>query len=99
MIDELQDVQQRNLQQKAKIEFAASKRETKNLVVATNLAKSLGGKVLFRGVNVKLSPGTRLGIVGKNGTGKTTFLKILSGEISQDLGTVKYAQDLQLVLL
>ncbi len=97
LIDELQDVQQRNLQQKAKIEFAASKRETKNLVVATNLAKSLGGKVLFRGVNVKLSPGTRLGIVGKNGTGKTTFLKILSGEISQDLGTVKYAQDLQLV--
>jgi ATP-binding cassette subfamily F protein uup len=97
LIDELQEVQQRNFQQKAKIEFAASKRETKNLVVATNLAKSLGGKLLFRGVTLKLSPGTRLGVVGKNGTGKTTLLKILSGEISSDVGTVKYAQDLQLV--
>ncbi len=97
LMDELYEVQQRNLQQRAKIQFSASKRETKNLVVATNLSKSLGGKVLFRGVDIKLSPGTRLGIVGKNGTGKTTLLKILSGEVPSDLGTVKYAQDLQLV--
>jgi ATP-binding cassette subfamily F protein uup len=97
LIQELQDVRQRNTSSKAELQFAASERETRNLLVATNLSKTLGGKLLFRGVNIKLSPGTRLGIVGKNGTGKTTLLKILAGEISQDLGTVKYAQDLSLV--
>ena len=97
LIQELQDVRQRNTNQKAELQFAASERETRNLLVATNLSKTLGEKLLFKGVNIKLSPGTRLGIVGRNGTGKTTLLKILSGEMSQDLGTVKYAQDLSLV--
>ncbi len=97
LMEELQFVKQRNTSQKAEINFVASERETKNLVVGKNLTKSLGGKDLFRGVDVKLSVGTRLGIVGRNGTGKTTLLKILSGEIQPDMGTVKYAQDLNLV--
>ncbi len=97
LIEELQSVRGRNNSQKAELQFAASERETRNLLVANNLSKTLGGKLLFRGVNLKLSPGTRLGIVGRNGTGKTTLLKILAGEVSQDLGTVKYAQDLSLV--
>jgi len=97
LIEELENVRQRNISQKAELKFAASERETRNLLGATNLSKTLGGKLLFKNVNLKLSPGTRLGIVGRNGTGKTTLLKILAGEMSQDLGTVKYAQDLSLV--
>ncbi len=97
LIAELKNVRQRNTSPKAELQFSASERETRNLLLATNLSKTLGGRLLFRGVDIKLSPGTRLGIVGKNGTGKTTLLKILATEIPQDLGTVKYAPELSLV--
>jgi ATP-binding cassette subfamily F protein uup len=97
LIEELQEVKSRNSLKKAGIDFNASERETRNLLVATNLAKSIDDKMLFQGVNIKLSPGSRLGIVGKNGSGKTTLLKVLAGMIPQDKGTVKYAPDLNLV--
>jgi ATP-binding cassette subfamily F protein uup len=97
MMEELSELKQRNKTHKAGIEFSASERETRKLLVAKNLAKSLGGKQLFQGIDLILSPGTRLGIVGKNGTGKTSLLKVLAGMIPQDMGTIKYADELKLV--
>jgi len=97
MIDELSDIRQRNKTRKVDIDFSASDRETRKLLVAKNLSKSMGSKNLFNGVDITLSPGTRLGIVGKNGTGKTTLLKILGKMVAPDLGTLKYADDLKLV--
>ncbi len=97
LISELSDVSSRNKTPKVGISFSASERETRKLITTKNLTKSYGGKTLFKGIDLTLSPGTRLGIVGKNGTGKTTLLKILAGEESQDVGTIKYAEDLQLV--
>jgi ABC transport system ATP-binding/permease protein len=97
LIDELSDVKQRNKKETAGIQFSASERATRKLLVANNVTKSLGGKLLFKGVNLTLSPGTRLGIVGKNGTGKTTLLKVLAGMIPQDMGTIKQAEELKIV--
>ncbi|MCE5316618.1 MAG: ABC-F family ATP-binding cassette domain-containing protein [Parachlamydia sp.] len=97
LMEELSEIKQRNKTSKVEIEFSASERETRKLLVGRNLAKTLGGKPLFKGLDVVLSPGTRLGIVGRNGTGKTTLLKILAGQIAQDMGTIKYADDLKLV--
>jgi ATP-binding cassette subfamily F protein 3 len=54
-----------------------------------NLGKKLGEKYLFSGVNLMLTDSHRIGIVGKNGTGKSTFLKMLLGEIMPDKGTIK----------
>ncbi len=97
LIDELSAVQRRNTESKVSIQFDASERETRKLLSAKNLSKSLGGKILFKGIDLTLSPGSRLGIVGENGTGKTTLLKILAGHIPHDVGTVKYADNLRLV--
>ncbi len=97
LMDELSEIKQRNKVIKVDIDFSASERETKKLLTSKNLTKSLGGKELFKGIDLTLSPGSRLGIVGNNGTGKTTLLKVLAGEISHDAGTVKYADDLRLV--
>lgn len=97
LIDELSDVKQRKKIETVGIDFSASERQTRKLLVANNIGKSLGGKKLFDHVDLTLTPGTRLGIVGKNGTGKTTMLKILSGDIEQDMGTIKYADDLRIV--
>jgi ATP-binding cassette subfamily F protein uup len=97
LMDELSAVKSRNRVIKVDLSFNASERETRKLIVANNVTKSLSGRQLFKGIDLTLSPGTRLGIVGKNGTGKTTLLKILSGSIKQDMGTIKYAENLKLV--
>ena len=50
------------------------------MVNIINLKKAYGPKVLFSEVNLKLDSGKRYGLIGANGAGKTTFLKMLSGE-------------------
>lgn len=97
LINELSQVKERNKITKVDINFSSSDRETRKLMVANNICKSLGHKLLFKGIDLTLSPGTRLGIVGKNGTGKTTLLKVLAQLLPQDLGTIKYAEDLKIV--
>ena len=47
---------------------------------------TLGGRTLFRNLDLTLSPGVRIGLVGANGSGKTTLLKILEGELEPDRG-------------
>lgn len=91
------DIQSRNRQKVAKIDFAATERETRKLLVAKNVKKEIGGRELFRNLDFTLSPGSRLGLMGPNGSGKTTLLRLLSGEISPDAGTIKRADGLQVV--
>lgn len=58
------------------------------MISVANLSLRYGKRVLFEDVNVKFAPGNCYGIIGANGAGKSTFLKILSGEIDATLGTV-----------
>lgn len=97
MMEELALLKKRNQVKKAAIAFNASERETRKLLTAKNLSIMFGENPLFKGVDVALNPGSRLGIVGKNGTGKTTLLKMLAGEIPPTQGTIKYAEDLRIV--
>lgn len=97
LMRELALLKRRNRQKVSEIGFSASKRETHKLVVAKNIAKSVGGKPLFGHLDLTLSPGTRLGLIGANGTGKTTLLKLLAGTLEPDMGTIKRADDLEIV--
>ena len=51
------------------------------MISARNITLAYGKRVLFDEVNVKFVPGNCYGVIGANGAGKSTFLKILSGEI------------------
>ncbi len=58
------------------------------MITASNISLSYGTQVLFKDVNIKFTPGNCYGIIGANGAGKSTFLKILSGEIEPDTGEI-----------
>ena len=58
------------------------------MIAASNVSLSYGTQVLFKDVNIKFTPGNCYGIIGANGAGKSTFLKILSGEIEPDTGEI-----------
>ncbi|OYU97223.1 MAG: ABC-F family ATPase [Bacteroidetes bacterium B1(2017)] len=57
------------------------------MISVANLSLRYGKRVLFEEVNVKFTPGNCYGVIGANGAGKTTFLKILSGEIDATTGS------------
>jgi ATPase subunit of ABC transporter with duplicated ATPase domains len=58
------------------------------MIAIAQLAKSFGGRTLFEGVSIQLNAGSRYGLVGANGSGKTTFLKILAGDEPATDGTI-----------
>jgi ATPase subunit of ABC transporter with duplicated ATPase domains len=58
------------------------------MIQVSNLSLAFGKKVLFEDVNLKFSDGNCYGVIGANGAGKSTFLKILIGEIEGNTGQV-----------
>lgn len=58
------------------------------MLQVNNLSLKFGTRVLFDNVNLKLTPGNCYGVIGANGAGKSTFLKVLSGEIDSTAGDV-----------
>jgi ATPase subunit of ABC transporter with duplicated ATPase domains len=58
------------------------------MISASNIALAYGKRVLFKDVDIKFTPGNCYGLIGANGAGKSTFLKILAGEKEPDQGTV-----------
>ena len=58
------------------------------MISATNVTLSYGKRVLFKDVNIKFTPGNCYGLIGANGAGKSTFLKILAGEVECDKGDI-----------
>ena len=79
------------------IDFQATERKTKKLLVLHNVSKSMGDKRLFESLDLMLTPGQRIGLLGVNGAGKTTLLRLMAGDLEPDSGTIKRAADLRVV--
>ncbi|MEC7984727.1 MAG: ABC-F family ATPase [Myxococcota bacterium] len=58
------------------------------MLTTSNVSLQFGSRYLFENINIKFSEGGRYGLIGANGSGKSTFMKILSGEISPSSGSV-----------
>jgi ATP-binding cassette subfamily F protein uup len=82
----------------AGIDFVATGRQTRKLLAADGITKSLGGKPLFAGLDIVLSPGAKLGLLGPNGSSKSTLLRVLAGQVPVDAGTIVTADGLQTVV-
>jgi len=99
MMQDLSDVKGRNNSGGAAgIDFAATGRKTQRLLVVDGASKSLGDKRLFSDLSFVMSPGMKLGLIGPNGSGKTSLIKTLCGEIAPDTGTIKPADRLNVVV-
>ncbi|QUH25273.1 ABC-F family ATP-binding cassette domain-containing protein [Serpentinicella alkaliphila] len=69
------------------------------MINVTNLSLRYGDKKLFEDVNLKFTPGNCYGVIGANGAGKSTFLKILSGEMEANSGDVHIAPGVRMSVL
>ncbi len=97
LIEELHDARVRGATRIAGIDFTASGRRTRKLLVARGLAKSLGGRALIQNLDLSIAPGMRIGVVGPNGSGKTTLLHLLAGTLAPDAGQIERAEGLRIV--
>ena len=73
------------------VDFTSTGRRTHDLVRATGVELTLGGRLLFSNLELRIQRGAKLGIVGDNASGKTSLLRVLAGELPPDAGSVKHA--------
>ena len=97
LIEELEDARARGLAATAGIDFTSSQRRTRRLLVVRGLTVSRGGRTLVRGLDLVVTPGTRVGLIGPNGSGKTTLLEVLAGVAPPDAGEIERADGLRIV--
>ena len=69
------------------------------MITVSNVSLNFGGTNLFKDVNLKFTPGNCYGIIGANGAGKSTFLKILSGELEPSTGEVVIPKEMRMSIL
>lgn len=85
---------------KIKIHFKEAFKSGKDVIFAENLSKSFGygsnRKTLFSGVNLDIKRGEKICIVGANGIGKTSLIKIINGELEANEGTLKRGHNVEM---
>lgn len=69
------------------------------MITISNLSLRFGKRVLFEDVNLKFTPGNCYGIIGANGAGKSTFLKIISGDVDPTTGSVSFTPGERMAVL
>ncbi|MFP7443141.1 ABC-F family ATP-binding cassette domain-containing protein [Bacillus infantis] len=82
-----------------RLDIKAAQRSGKEVIKADGLCKSFNDKVIFKNSVLLVQYGERVGLLGSNGSGKTTFLKMLLGEVLPDGGTVELGANVQAAYL
>jgi ATP-binding cassette subfamily F protein uup len=83
----------------AKLGLASDDVRTRMVIDADKVTKRFGDRAIIRDFTLRIQRGDRIGVVGANGTGKTTLLKLLTGEIEPDEGTIRRARTLTGVMI
>ena len=85
-IERLQQSEKPTEQKKLKVKFSEREFEGDEVLVADGLSKGFGERTLFSGLELFVKGGERVALIGDNGTGKTTLLKLITGEEKPDAG-------------
>jgi ATPase subunit of ABC transporter with duplicated ATPase domains len=84
---------------KMEARFASTEFRGDEVLALRNVAKSYGDKHLFDGINLKIEGGERIALIGDNGTGKSTLVKMIVGELETDEGRVRLGPSVKLAYL
>lgn len=82
----------------ALMELESGPASGKRVIEAKGLVKTFGDKAIVRGFDLRVLRGDRVAFVGPNGVGKTTLLKMLTGELAPDAGTVTHGTNLEMAV-
>ena len=85
--------------QKIKLDFKVTDRSGYEIINVSNLSKSFDNRVIFKDADLHITLGERVALLGPNGSGKTTFIKMLLGETNLDNGNVALGANLKLAYL
>ncbi len=97
LMGELADLNARSRSGTALIDFSATDRKTKRLIELEDVSCEVGDRTLFTGLNCVITAGMKVGLVGPNGSGKTSLLRLLQGESSPTSGKIHRADWLRVV--
>jgi ABC transport system ATP-binding/permease protein len=97
LMGELADLNARRRTTSAQIDFSATGRKTKRLIELEQVSCKMGDRTLFEDLNFVITAGVRVGLVGPNGSGKTSLLRLLRGESSPGSGEIHRADWLRIV--
>lgn len=86
------DLNQRSID----LKFNVENRAGKDVVKITNLSKRFGAKIIFESANMTLTYGEKVALIGKNGTGKTSLIKMILGKDLQFSGEIKLGSSIQI---
>ncbi len=82
----------------AALELESGPTSGRRVIEATGLSKAFGGKTIVKGFSLRVMRGDRVAFVGPNGVGKTTLLKMLTGEVEPDAGTDVHGTNLEIAV-
>jgi ABC transport system ATP-binding/permease protein len=97
LITELADLHARTRSATAQIDFSATHRKTKRLIELEDVTCEIGGRKVFDRLNFIITAGMRVGLVGPNGSGKTSLLRLLRGEWAPARGEIRRVDWLRIV--
>lgn len=93
--EDVEELSIRNQSRIARLQFVASEKNPKKLIEAKQLSKTYGNTPLFTNLDLLLTPGSRLGILGHNGAGKSTLIRTLLGKEPPTSGTLMQTDHLK----
>ncbi len=91
--------EQRNVQGNVRLDAAEGTTSGKLVAETVKMSKGFGGRPIVKDLSLRIMRGDRLGLVGPNGAGKTTLIKLLTGALEPDSGTIRLGTSLELVSL
>ncbi len=92
----MEEVEVLQLRKTMRIKFAPVARTVNDVVKIEGLKKAFGDLVVFDGIDLKIQRGEKIGIIGANGVGKTTLLKMIAGELASDGGEIAIGSNVKL---
>ena len=96
LIDEVDKLENKNLQRKVEFDFGQNQKSPQKLIALEEIGKTFGERTLFSDLTLTIRPKMRLGLLGRNGCGKSTLIKILMGEETPTTGKVFINPDIQI---